>query len=110
MAYATADQLAAALRVTVGPKNSELLQLSVDAAAQEIDHYLDRPADDPLPTPAPALATMGNIARGVEWYKANDAAFGAVGFADIGVLSAPADPFARHAKTLLPLKLRFGVA
>ena len=109
MAYATVEQLAAALRVTVSAKNSELLDLSLEAAAAEIDHYLDRP-DDPLSDPPPALATMGNIARGIEWFKANDAAFGAVGFADVGVLAAPADPFARHAAALIPLKVRFGIA
>src|SRR4029077_4105256 len=108
MAYATVDQLAGALRVAVTPKNTELLTLSVDAAASEIDQYVDRPADDPIPVDD-ALATMVNIARGIEWFKANDAAFGAVGFADIGVLSAPADPFARHARTLIPLKVQFGV-
>lgn len=110
MAYATVEQLAEALRVTVTTKNAEWLGLSVEAAASEIDQYLDRPADDPLPEPPPALATTVNVARGIEWYKANDSAFGAVGFADIGVLAAPADPFARHARTLIPLKVKFGVA
>ena len=94
MAYATVEQLAGALRVQVTAKNSELLDLSLEAAAAEIDHYLDRPVEEPLPEPAPALVVMGNVARGIEWFKANDAAFGAVGFADIGVLTAPADPFA----------------
>jgi hypothetical protein len=109
MAYATAEQLAAALRVAVTPKNSEWLELCLDAAASEIDHQIDRPADDPLPDPPPALATTVNVARAIEWYKANDAAFGAVGFADIGVLAAPADPFARHANSLIPLKVQFGI-
>jgi hypothetical protein len=53
---------------------------------------------------------MVNVARGLEWYKANDSAFGAVGFADVGVLAAPSDPFARHARTLIPLKSQFGIA
>jgi hypothetical protein len=110
MAYATVEQLAAALRVAVTTKNSEWLQLSLDAAASEMDHYMDRPPDDLLPVPAPALATTVNVARAIEWYKSNDAAFGAVGFADIGVLRAPGDPFARHAAALTPLKVQFGVA
>lgn len=110
MAYATAAQLAEALRITVTAKNQEWLDLSLDAAASEIDHYLDRPASDPLPDPPPALATTVNVARGIEWFKANDAAFGAIGFADIGALNVPSDPFARHARTLIPLKVQFGVA
>jgi hypothetical protein len=116
MAYATVEQLAAALRVAVTPKNSEWLQLCLDAAAEEIDHQLDRP-EPPAPVLSAqldpsdsALATTVNVARAIEWYKANDAAFGAVGFADIGVLQAPADPFGRHANALIPLKVQFGIA
>jgi hypothetical protein len=109
VAYATVEQLAAALRVAVTPKNTDMLQQSLDAAAREIDHYCDRPSDDPI-APDDPLAGMVNIGRGLEWFKANDAVFGAVGFADIGVLSAPADPFARHAATLTPLKVQFGIA
>ena len=48
--------------------------------------------------------------RGVEWYKANDAAFGVIGFAETGALRAPRDSFARHGWTLIPLKQQFGVA
>jgi hypothetical protein len=109
VAYATVDQLAGALRVTVTAKNSDLLTQSLDAAAQEIDHHCARHVDDPIAADDP-LAVMVNVARGLEWYKANDSAFGAVGFADVGVLAAPADPFARHARTLIPLKQQFGVA
>lgn len=108
MTYATAEDLAAALRVAVTPKNQAQLDRSLAAAAQEIDHYVDRLADDPIPPDDP-LAGSVNIARGVEWFKASDAAFGAVGFSDIGVLAAPADPFARHARALIPLKRQFGV-
>jgi hypothetical protein len=108
VAYATVDQLAAALRVTVTAKNSEGLTLSLDAAAEEIDHHCARPTDDPIPADDP-LAIMVNVARGLEWYKANDSAFGTVGFADVGVLHAPSDPFARHARTLIPLKAAWGI-
>ncbi|HKE67389.1 MAG TPA: hypothetical protein VKB59_22510 [Micromonosporaceae bacterium] len=110
MAYATVDQLAAALRIAVTAKNQDALQLSLDAAAQVVDHLCDRPADDPMPTPTPPLAVTENIAIGIEVFKANDAAFGAVGFSDIGVLSVPADVYARHAVALVPLKVQFGIA
>jgi hypothetical protein len=110
MAYATPEQLAAALRVTVTPKNSDWLQSCVDAAASEIDHDLDRFPDDPLPVPPPALVVQVNVARGVEWFKANDAAFGGVGFADTGILTVPNDGFARHSAALIPLHQQFGIA
>lgn len=110
MAYATVDDLAAALRVSVTPKNDALLQSCLDAAAEEIDHELDRPTDDPLPDPPPALAVRVNVDRGVELYKASDAVFGSVGYADVGVYKVPNDSFARHAATLIPLKASFGLA
>ena len=110
MAYATVDELAAALRVQVTVKNSDLLQSCLDAAALEIDHAVDLVGGGPLPDPAPALATQVNVARGVEWFKAADATFGGVGFADTGILKVPADSFARHARTLIPLRQQFGVS
>ena len=109
MAYATVDELAAALRVAVSAKNSDWLESCLDAAASEIDHYVDRDTADPLPSPAPALVTQVNVARGVEWYKASDAAFGGVGFADTGILPVKLDGFARHALSLVPFKRRFGI-
>jgi hypothetical protein len=63
-----------------------------------------------LSTQRLALANRVNIVRGVEWYKANDAAFGVIGFNDTGTLTAPRDGFNRHAFTLTPLKQGFGVA
>ena len=47
MAYATVDELAAALRITVTAGNTAQLQSCLDAAAIEIDHAMDRV--DPLP-------------------------------------------------------------
>lgn len=117
--YATRDELAAALRVAVTVKNSDLLDACVAAASAEIDHETDRYPGDPDADPAvpgtpidPAdpLAHMVCIARGVEWFKANDAVFGVVGFADTGVLAAPRDTFGRHAATLIPLRQQFGIA
>jgi len=112
MSYATVDQLAAALRMRVTAQNTDDLQRCLDASALEIDAWLDRPVDDPVPSDAgsQALAASVNIARGLEWYKANDAAFGAIGFADSGVLRVPGDTFARHAAILIPLKLQYGIA
>jgi len=107
MAYATVDELAAALRVQLTAGNTPQLQTCLDAAAVEIDDAVDR--TDPIPPDHP-LANRVNLLRGVEWWKANDAAFGALGFQDIGVLRLPKATFARHAVTLTPLRQRWGVA
>jgi hypothetical protein len=112
MSYATIDELASALRVRVTAQNTDDLQRCLDAATREIDAWLDRPTGDPVPPDAEsqALAASVNIARGLEWFKANDAAFGAIGFADSGVLRVPGDTFARHAAILIPLKVQYGIA
>jgi hypothetical protein len=109
VAYATADELAAALRVTLTPANSAGLQACLDAAAIEIDDAIDRLDTDPV-DPSDALLNRVNLVRGVEWAKSNDAAFGIVGMADTGALRAPANAFARHALALTPRKQQFGVA
>ena len=111
MAYATVDELAAALRVTVTAANTDGLQACLDAAAAEIDHALYLTVqpissdDDDY-----ALVNRVNVLRGVEWFKANDAAFGVLGFNEAGPVRAPRDSFARHAVTLLPVRHYFGVA
>jgi hypothetical protein len=107
--YCTVEELAAGLRIRVTPENEDLLTVCVDAAAQEITHEVDRPEDDPIPDSDP-LANRVNVLRGVEWYKANDAAFGVIGFDQTGALQAPRDAFQRHAYTLTPLKRQWGVA
>jgi hypothetical protein len=109
MAYATVEQLAAALRVAVTAKNTDWLQACLDASASEIDHAVAL-VTPPWPDPAPPLAVTTNVARAVEWWKANDAAFGGVGFADTGILKVPTDTFGRHAVNLIPLTEQFGVA
>jgi hypothetical protein len=108
--YATADELASAVRVQVTDKNRALLESCASAASEEIDHQLDRPDDEPLPDPPPGLVHMVCLARGVEWWKANDAAFGALGFDNTGVLRAPKDGFDRYANDLIPYQIRFGLA
>ena len=106
--YASADQLASALRVAVTVKNQADLEACVAAASEEIDQYVDLADGDTLPSSA--LVERVCIARGVEWWKANDAAFGALGFDGTGVLTTPADGFARHARNLITHKAQFGVA
>lgn len=109
MAYASPDELAAALRVRVTAENAAALQACLNAAAVEIDHDVDRELDNPIPPDDP-LAGRVNLVRAVEWWKATDAAFGVIGFDQTGALQAPRDGFARHAAALTPLKQRWGVA
>lgn len=110
MSYATPEDLAAALRLRVTAENVAQLQRCLDAAAEEIDADLNRPADDPLPSPAPAGVISTEIARAVEWWKAADAAYGIIGSTDAGEIRAPRDGFARHAATLTPFKRQWGLA
>jgi hypothetical protein len=107
--YASAEDLASALRIQVTPKTQTLLDAAVAAASIEIDHECGRDEADPIPPDDP-LAYVVCIARGVEWFKANDAAYGVIGFDATGVLAAPRDGFARHAANLIPLKQSFGIA
>lgn len=116
MAYATVDELAQSLRIRLTPTNTDTLQKCLDAAAVEIDHEIDWvpvPAQPIAPGPDPVggpLLNRVNIARGVEWFKANDAAFGVVGFDESGALTAPRNSFDRHANDLASLKQRWGIA
>lgn len=57
-----------------------------------------------------SLVHRVNLVRAVEWWKANDAAFGVIGFDQTGALQAPRDGFNRHAYTLTPAKRRWGIA
>ena len=107
MAYATIDELATALRITVTAANQASLTACLEAAALEIDDAVDRV--EPL-DPADPLANRVNILRGVEWWKANDAAFGVLGVSDTGTLQAPRNTMRRHAIALLPHKQQWGIS
>jgi len=110
--YATAAELADALHTRVTPANEPTLQFCVEAASQEADHWLDVGVhvEPPIVETTPALLHVVVLARAVEWAKANDAAFGIIGYADIGALRAPRDGFGRHASALLPMKVGWGLA
>jgi hypothetical protein len=105
VAYATTAELADALRIAETVQNSASLQACLDAAALEIDSAID---DAAVVTPN-ALLNRVNILRGVEWWKANDAAFGAPAGGGAPLLVPPSS-FAKLSATLTPLKATFGVA
>ncbi|HSS09734.1 MAG TPA: hypothetical protein VLL25_07610 [Acidimicrobiales bacterium] len=120
MAYATIDELAEALhKPRMTEAEVETAQRCVDAATTEIDNWVDAWPDLPprwVRSPRAwddddiALINRTCLLRAVEWWKSTDAAFGIVGFADIGALRAPRDGFARHGVTLTALKQRWPVA
>jgi|SRR5882672_1213070 len=108
-AYATVEQLAVALRIQVTATNTVLLQDCLDAAAGEIDFEVDLKAGGAVPDPVPTVVGRTNVNRAVEWYKAADAAYGVIGYEQVGVLYAPKDGFARHAVNLGAVKEQWGV-
>ena len=86
----------------------------MDAATSEIDNWIDWPFGEARPdtwTPTErALVRRVCLARATEHWKASDAAFGAIGFSDIGVLRAPREGFYRHGLNLIPLKRNWGIS
>jgi phage gp36-like protein len=107
VSYGTVAELALALHTRVTPESSAWLQLCLDAATAEIDADLDRGAPFDV---VPHVIHTVCIARAVEWFKANDAAFGVIGYAETGQLKAPTDSFNRHRSALSPYKLAWGLA
>jgi hypothetical protein len=109
-AYCTVDELAQALRIAVTAANSDMLTACCEAAAQEIDQAIASSDPPDYTVTASPLVNRVNVLRGVEWFKANDAAFGVIGYDQTGAVRTPRNGFARHALTLVPVKQRFGVA
>lgn len=109
MTYATAAELADALRIAVTPANQTLLDACLAAAAEEIDGFLDR-GDAVWPAPVPASINRVNVNRAVEWYKQADATYGVVGQESTGTLPAPSAGFRRYALAIVQYKGQWGVA
>lgn len=111
MAYATVDELAQALHVTVTAANTDMLTACLEAAADEIDGYLDVAATSVWPpAPVPASIQRCNVNRAVEWVKATDAAFGALGFDQMSQPVPPGGSFARHGSTIRRYRQQWGVS
>jgi hypothetical protein len=109
----TVDELMVVLRGSFSDAQQEGLQQCIDAATMEILSEVD-PLEGDLGVDwtdlQRALASRVCLARAVEWWKSNDALFGIIGTAEIGALRAPRDGFARHARSLGPLKEQWGFA
>lgn len=109
MAYAEAADLAAALRIRL-PDDTALLDACLEAAAEEIDGYLDR-GTAAMPSPVPSAVTRCNVNRAVEWYKATDAYTGTVGSDQAGEYPVqPGDGFLRHTWAIRRWKIGWGLA
>jgi hypothetical protein len=107
----TPADLAAALRAKVTPSNEAALQRCLDAADAECLAAVDPDlVVNPLAIEEQPLYDSVVLQRSVEWWKANDAAFGIVGTAEVGGLRAPKDGFDRHYTVLAPLKQQWGCA
>jgi hypothetical protein len=108
MSYASVEELAQVLRIRVTPENTDALQRALDAAADEIDQWLDR--DDPLPDPAPAGVVSANLTMAVDVWKSADAAFGVIGSDVTGAVRVSSNSVARHQGLLMPWKQKWGIA
>ena len=107
----TAD-LAWALGYKAVGTNEEQLQRCLDAADTECYAAVD-PVEvvTPLGAGVEPMALYDSVVlqRAVEWWKANDAAFGALGYSETGGLRPP-DGFERHYAALAPMKEQWGLA
>jgi len=114
MAYARPAELAEELRRDrFDQAEQNRAERCLDAATAEIDEWVDWPDGVPNPdtwTQAQRqLVKTVCLSRAVEHWKAADAAFGAIGFSDIGVLRAPREGFLRHGMDLIPVKAQWGI-
>jgi hypothetical protein len=109
MSYATVAQLAAALRIRVTPDNTDALQAKLDAAADQCDQFMDR-GDVALPDPTPVGVVEANVLVAVDLWKAADAAFGVLGFEQIGAVTVSPGSVARVESLLIPYKIGWAIA
>jgi hypothetical protein len=109
VAYCTIDELADALHTRVTSENTDRLTACVEAAAEELDGWLDRLATDPIaPAPdSPYLVNQDNVFRAVQWFKSSDVALGGGGSSDTGLI-VPTEKW--QPRSVVPYKQQWGVA
>ena len=89
MAYATVDEARPGGSASRRPRSTNRRWPScLGAAAEEIDGEA-RPGRAATGPPPPVAVSRCNVNRAVEWFTAADAAFGAIGYSDIGQLRIP---------------------
>lgn len=118
MAYAKVNELADALHKTrFDGIEQKVAEDCLDSATAEIDSACDWFGGEPPPLEVLSVGQRSGLRRvcvnrGVEWWKAADAAFQMVGYSDIGILRTPREPFETHRRTLIDLGLKeqWGIA
>ena len=113
MSYADTDELARVLKIrTPSADQTTALQNVLDDASLEIDDELDRATDAATLTSAQlSLIKDVCIARAVELWQQNEAAFGVVGLgAELGATVVTRNTWERHAIRLSRIKDQWGLA
>jgi hypothetical protein len=110
--YAGVDELARQLKIrTPSPEQRDALRRVIAAARLEIDSELDRPTDEALQPPYPALVVEVNYERAQELWQQSDATLGFIGLgAETGPARVAVNTWEKFAQKLAPLKLRYGLA
>jgi hypothetical protein len=114
--YALVEEVAEALNINRELSPDEVVRIwrCIESSSAEIDAAIGWYGDEPDPgswnDSEYSLANSICIVRSVEWWKANDAAFGVVGSSETGILRTPREGFERHRNVLMPLIESFGIA
>lgn len=106
--YATVEALQMLLRIDA-PTATQIagMERALNAAAEEIDWELGYTADDPAPTPVPALVESVNLDRAVEHWRQSFSPFGVIALgAEFEPVVTARNSWYRHGLKLRPLKVR----
>lgn len=108
---ATAAAALAVLRLEAGDVDADRVAELVDAAGVQVNNYLDRTGDDPVPAPPPADLADALTQIVVELYRRKDAPPSSIDGLIASSWRAPSlDPLAGVRSVLRRYKGRFGVA
>lgn len=111
MAYAESTELARILKIrTPSTEQTAALERCLDAATQEIDAYIDLPADTVLDSGQTAIAEQVCLERAAELWKLQEVQFGILLGTEGESTRIARDTWAKHAVTLWPLKGQWGFA
>jgi hypothetical protein len=112
MAYAESTELARILKIrTPSTEQTAALERCLDAATQEIDSFIDLPADAVLEPGQVAIAEQVCLERARELWQLQEVQLGFL----VGELTGEAsriaqDTWKKHSVTLWPLKGQWGFA
>ena len=111
MAYAESTELARILKIrTPSTDQTAALERCLDAATQEIDAFIDLPADVVLDSGQTAVAEQVCLERAAELWKLQEVQFGILIGTEGDSTRIARDTWGKHAVTLWPLKQGWGFA